>query len=364
MNHLTSVSRRALTANVPLSVQFEITGRCNLDCQHCYLDIRKPPPELSTDEIFSILDQLAAAGTLFLTITGGEVFLRKDLLPILRRARELGFALRLFTSGTRLTWETAREIAKLDLVGVEMSLYGARCDVHDAITRRPGSHRKTVRAALMLKRLGVKVVLKAPVLTELEGGHNEFMALAERVGARGKMDPAVMPRRDGELAPTQMRASSEALAKAFLDLKVLKEGDALPPPMHPDNAPCAVARRTARIGPDGQVYPCATYPDPVGNLRERSFKDIWWGDDPLLAKLRAFTVKDSGSTCGSCSKSGYCSRCLALAVIEHRDIQAPVADACRVAHAKDLAVGNGAALPPGMARDSGARLRRSLPIVA
>ncbi len=361
--NLDALSRRAMHGNVPLSVMLEITGRCNLDCQHCYLDIKHPPEEMTTAEIFSILEQLAQAGTFFLTITGGEVMLRKDLVPILRRARELGFALRVFTSGTRMTWSLARELAQLELVAVEMSLYGTRCDVHDTITRRPGSHRKTLRAALMLKRLGVKVVLKAPMLSSLEGDHTAFMSLTKRVGAVGRIDPAVMVRRDGDTTPAGLRASTDALVRAFREVGSYTPGVALPPPVHPDNAPCAIARRTARIAPDGSVFPCATYPHPVGSLRDQSFREIWWGDSELLARLRAFTFKDVGATCGGCSKSGYCSRCLALALIEHGDEKAPLEEACRVAHAKDLAVENGAAPPPGLAA-TGERRRRALPIVA
>src|SRR5262249_8074024 len=154
----------------------------------------------------------------YLTITGGEVMLRKDLLPILRRARDLGFALRLYTSGTRMTWSIARELAQLHLVAVELSLYGTRCHVHDTITRRPGSHRQTLRAALMLKRLGVEVVLKSPILAPLEGDHHAFLSLAERVGAAGRLDPAVMVRRDGDTTPAGLRASTEALAKAFREI--------------------------------------------------------------------------------------------------------------------------------------------------
>jgi radical SAM protein with 4Fe4S-binding SPASM domain len=361
--NLDLVARRAMRTNVPMSVMFEITGRCNLDCQHCYLDIKHPPEELSTAEIFSVLSQLAEAGTFFLTITGGEVTLRKDLLPILRRARELGFAVRLYTSGTRLTWDLAREIAKLHLVGVEMSLYGTRADVHDAITRRPGSHRKTLRAAIMLRRLGVSVVLKTPLLSPLEGDHGAFMSLAARVGALGRIDPSIMVRRDGDERPAALRPSTEALATAFREIGGHTEGTALPPPVHPDNAPCAIGRRTARIGPDGSVFPCSTYPQAVGNLRERSFRDIWWGGSPLLARLRAITQKDLGPSCGSCSKSGYCSRCLAMALIEHGGEQAPHEDACRVAHAKDLAVANGAAPPPGLSAGGAGRGRRALPVV-
>src|SRR4051794_20572037 len=115
MSNLARLTARALAQNIPLSVMFEITGRCHLDCEHCYLDLQHPPDELSTAQVLAILDQLSAAATVFLAITGGEVFLRKDLFTILGHARKLGFAVRLFTSGTRMTRADVARIAALGL---------------------------------------------------------------------------------------------------------------------------------------------------------------------------------------------------------------------------------------------------------
>jgi radical SAM protein with 4Fe4S-binding SPASM domain len=350
---------RAARANVPLSVLFEITGRCSLDCEHCYLDIRHPPEEMSTAEIERILGELAEAGALFLTVSGGEVFLRRDLFHILAHARRLGFAVRLFTSGTRLGRAHARALAALRLVAVEMSLYSAEPAVHDAVTRRPGSFRHTVRAAIRLRRAGVPVVLKAPVLAPTAAGYRELMDLCARLGAEVKLDPGIIIRRDGDPTPARLRPSAEALARVLADPDVFGSERPLPPPAAPDEAPCAIGRRTCRIGPDGSVYPCSTYPDPVGNVRTQSFREIWLGaPSPLLRELRSITWRDVGPTCSSCEKSGYCNRCLALAVIEHGDARRPVLESCRLAWAHDIAHGRRAAPPPGIAQ-----ARKSLPIV-
>ncbi|MEK6606150.1 MAG: radical SAM protein, partial [Myxococcota bacterium] len=103
MTHFERLNAHALANKVPLHVLFEITGRCSLDCRHCYVDVHRPPPELATREVKDAFEQLRAAGAMFLTVSGGEPFLRPDLLPLLAHARRLGFAVRLFTSGTRLT---------------------------------------------------------------------------------------------------------------------------------------------------------------------------------------------------------------------------------------------------------------------
>ncbi|MEK6608253.1 MAG: SPASM domain-containing protein, partial [Myxococcota bacterium] len=186
--------------------------------------------------------------------------------------------------------------------------------------------------------------------------------LARRVGADAMLGARVFTRRDGDLAPTALRPSPEALAQVLRDPRVYGAERSLPPPVEPDAIPCGIGRRGCRVGPDGSVYGCAVHPEPVGNLRERRFADIWWGDSPVLARLRAIRNRDLGPACTACTKSGYCQRCLALGELEHGDWRAPVEDACRTARAHDIAAGMAEAkLPPGLA---GPVHLRSLPIVS
>src|SRR5581483_9092735 len=169
MSHLARLTDRAERVAAPLSALFELTGRCNLDCGHCYLDIAHPPEELTTAEACAVVDQLADAGTLFLTLTGGELFLRPDALAIARHARARGLALRLFTNATRIDARLAREIAAVRPLGVEVSIYGTHADVHDGVTKRRRTLRRTLRGLLHLRRAGVSVALKAPLLHPVAG---------------------------------------------------------------------------------------------------------------------------------------------------------------------------------------------------
>ena len=111
-------------ARFPLSAMIELTRRCNLRCAHCYLDL-DGNPGLSADELHRVLDELAAAGTLFLTLTGGEICLREDWLDLAGYARSRGFVIRLKTNGTLLTKELVAEISELPVLGVDVSLKGA-----------------------------------------------------------------------------------------------------------------------------------------------------------------------------------------------------------------------------------------------
>ena len=72
MSLIQEMSQRALDLGVPMSVHFDITYRCNERCVHCYLD-HDDHGEMTTSEIKRVLNELADAGTFFLTFSGGEV---------------------------------------------------------------------------------------------------------------------------------------------------------------------------------------------------------------------------------------------------------------------------------------------------
>src|SRR5580698_9638347 len=91
------MSAKALELGIPLSVQLDLTYRCNEECIHCYLD-HEDHGEMTTSEIKNLLDQLAEAGVFFLTLSGGEILLRKDFFEILEYARSLLFSVKLKTN--------------------------------------------------------------------------------------------------------------------------------------------------------------------------------------------------------------------------------------------------------------------------
>jgi radical SAM protein with 4Fe4S-binding SPASM domain len=166
-------------------------------------------------------------------------------------------------------------------------------------------------------------------------------------------DPFVTARHDGDGRPVTLRAETAELARALADPR-LKWAMAteLPAPHDGDDYPCAIARRTCKIAPDGNVYPCPTYPEPAGNILRQPFAEIWRGG-PLLDRLRAIRVRDLQGECHECSQSGYCGHCMAVAKIEHGDELGPSHESCRVATAKEMALGHA----PRRGLDGRVRLR-------
>src|SRR5438132_1539902 len=100
---------KSVALHIPLSVHIDLTMRCNERCVHCYRVI-EDRPELTTDELKGLLDDVARAGTLYLTFSGGEVFLRKDLFELVEHARRLHFDMRLKSNALLITPEKAARL--------------------------------------------------------------------------------------------------------------------------------------------------------------------------------------------------------------------------------------------------------------
>lgn len=314
---------------VPVAVTLQVTGRCHLCCLHCFQS-HDPVDELTGDEVTRILLELRQAGTLFLTITGGEPFLRADLDAILARARQERFAVRLLTTGHFIDDAWARRLAELAVEQVELSLYGPDAASHERITRVEGSFARVIGAAVRLRRERIGVVLKSPLLVTNAARQSEWRRLAGGLGCRHTIDPTLTTRDDGGRAPLAHRAAMAQL----IDFYATETDDAVAEPpiaYHPterrDETPCRVGRLGCFIGPSGLVQACVALPEPVGDLRRQSFRDIWQRA-PELERLRSLKWDDI-VPCRDCSWRPYCRRCYGPALLEDGDLLGPSREACR-----------------------------------
>ena len=151
---MSEMGLKALELGIPLSVQLDLTYRCNERCVHCYLD-HHDHGEMSLAEIKHLLDEMAEAGVLFLTLSGGEIFLRKDFFEILEYARALTFAVRLKTNAILVREREAERLRELGVENIQISIYSHRPEIHDAITLVPGSLGSLSQASLKKVMAGV-----------------------------------------------------------------------------------------------------------------------------------------------------------------------------------------------------------------
>lgn len=338
--------RRSLTGSVPLGVHFDITYRCNERCVHCYLD-HEDYGELETEEIKRILSQLAAAGTLMLTFSGGEIFLRQDFFELLEFARGLHFDIVLKSNALMITPERAAKLRALGVRQIQVSIYSTDAKIHDAVTKVRGSLARSLRAIAVLKALGMHVKIACPLMKQNLAGLRDLRKLADELGVSYVIDMTITPKLDGDTAILALRNSAEDLMGVMQD--PVLNGRATPESPSPSGAlgganpsatevdpyegiPCSAGHNTCYISPYGEVYPCVQMPIPAGNLRQESFEDIW-RRSPQLQRVRAVREKDL-AVCARCAIRKYCERCPGLAQMEGGDLLGAYERACELAEAK------------------------------
>lgn len=312
---------KALKLGIPLSVQLDLTYRCNERCVHCYLD-HDDHGEMTTAEIKDVLDQLAAAGVLFLILSGGEIFLRKDLFEIAEYARKLLFSVKLKTNAVMMRKARAKRIAALGVESVQISVYSHRAEVHDAITKLPGSFRRTIDGARLLKSNGVRVSFANVLMKHNADDYPEVQALAAELGVEYNVDATITPMMNGDRSILDLNIPPGVLKQVFHNSTLVGNAEEFcAPPSGPlaeadalESLPCSAGHTACYISPYGDVFPCVQFPLPSGNVRKTRFLDIWQ-HSPQLKEVRAITMADLQG-CSSCAHGSSCSRCPGLAYME------------------------------------------------
>jgi len=330
------LNAKATALGVPVAVHLDLTYRCNERCVHCYLD-HDDQGEMSFDEIHGLLQQMADAGVFILTLSGGEPLLRQDFFPIVRRARELQFNVKVKTNAILIKEPQAALLNELGVENVQISVYSHRAEVHDAITRIPGSLRRTTAAIRFLVAQGLKVTIADVLMRQNRFDYPGVQALAGELGASFTIDPTITPHINGDRSLLELNIARAELQAVMRDETI---GGAAPEACAPpskagpgelDGVPCSAGHSFCYVSPYGDVYPCVQFPLPSGNVRRQAFLDIWQ-NSPQLREVRSIRERDL-PVCSECVHVGGCSRCPGLAYMEG-NMRGPSSADCEKSYAR------------------------------
>ena len=333
----------------PTTAQIYVENRCNLKCEHCYETEHSHPGyryALSVADYSKIFAELADLGVMYLTITGGEIFLRKDIFDILSIAKKHRFSTCLFTSGTLIDERKADRIANLSVESVEISLYSHQPEVHDSFTQIPGSHERSLNALRLLNERGVRTKIKSNLMTFNVDFIDELIEMARSVGADYSFDPTVKPRMDGDRRPLQYAVKPEQIRRlvlnrpdlytAFLKFRPEDLCTGQQSLLEADSVLCGAARSALSISADGGVYACGFFAEPGGSLKTQSLTAIWL-QSMQFDRVRETTF-DKMTSCSSCELKSTCGPCMAYAEIEHNDHRECATSSRQLAEAVSLQV--------------------------
>jgi len=325
-------------AHTPESILFQwhVTDRCNLHCTHCYQD-DSPAADPPLDQLTAILQQFlsfivryrdSAAGRFFrahVTVTGGELFLRKDFPLLLERLSEgrQFFSFAILTNGTLLTPATVKLLQQLQPSFVQVSIDGT-CETHNRI-RGATSYERAVAGLRLLVGAGIPSYIS---FTAHRGNYRDFPSvarLARRLGAARVWSDRMVPCGRGSDGGESMMTPDETREFIWLMERERKRGRFQRSPVvlrrslqftatgdYPYR--CGAGDTLVTVLPNGDVCPCRRMPLVVGNLHQQSLEHLYENSE-LFGNLRDSDRVSKG--CERCFFARTCgggSRCLAWAV--------------------------------------------------
>ena len=313
----------AVRSERPAFALFEITPTCNLRCSFCFVALEPyAGPYLSTDQVRAALDKLADAGVLYLTLTGGEIFSRRDFPEIYRHAVGRGFLVTLFTNATMATERIHAVLAEHPPFAIEASIYGADAEHYERVTQIPGSFAKFEQGIAMLQTLGVDMLIKHPV-TKLTVDHlDAIRAWTSARGLKLKITTEIENQHDGGTTPSLYRIEPRRANAVKDELHLLRTGRERDLPM----AECAVVDEDAGGPATDRLYRCgagraAVFIDANGRIshcvwdREPSFPLLEMPWEEIHASMLAWVNQPlpEDAPCSGCGLRAGCNNCPARA---------------------------------------------------
>ncbi len=326
-------SRRKDGEHNPLTATFELTQKCNLRCCHCYLEHRQEGSELPASRWLAFIDEVADFGAYFASFTGGEVFLRPDLLEIARCALKRGIFFQFQTNGTYIDAEMAAVIQDLQPTKVEISIYGPNGAIHDRITGIRGSFDKSMRAIELLRKRNINVILKASVMPENKNHVQAMRKLADDAGLWIMFDANIMPGVFGSEKPLTYRMNNDEYRDYMIaenwgnapgkELQHIRDDISRPD----RRVLCTAAKKRFTITAIGEIIPCPIWRQSCGSLLDQSLASIWYGEK--MTEMRKLKFEDL-KNCASCKTYESCTRCAGLAFLESGDYRSCPQESLRV----------------------------------
>ncbi|MCB1041974.1 MAG: radical SAM protein [Acidobacteria bacterium] len=328
-----------LTAYQSHVISWNITKRCNLACEHCYLEsgpIRHRDElagELSTEECFGVVDSILTVNPqALLILTGGEPFLRPDVFEIAGYASNKGLWVVVGTNGVLISDALLDRAESAGIRGLSLSLDSLDADVHDRFRRVRGAFDNTVNGARLLAARGLPFIVQTTVHRDNIHQLEQLAEMACELGARvfnlyflvatgrGQFVTDIEPEAYETVLQRLYDMQKSFLGRMMVNSKCAPHYQRVLHQREPESVQskaftagaggCPAGTHYCGIRPNGDVTPCPYLPEYGGNLRQQSFSEIWHGST-LFNEIR--DRSNLGGRCGQCEFAEVCGGCRARA---------------------------------------------------
>ncbi len=285
--------------SAPLRMDVALTFKCQNDCIHCYAGGSHETAELTTEEWKQVIDKLQDAGIFIVTFTGGEPTLREDLPDLLKYAQDKGIVTGLVTNGRRLSdMAYAKTLEKAGLDFVQVTLESHKPEVHDKMTGSQGSWKETVEGIKNAQNTQVYVTTNTTMskynasefldtidfvkeLGVAAFGANSLIYAGKASKGLGKF---VLPLDKLKEMLVEITEKANRLSLKFLWYTPTQYCRLNPVSLGLGIKSCTAALVNMCVGPNGDVYPCQSYFESLGNILKDNWQTIW--NNPLAVTFR------------------------------------------------------------------------------
>ena len=326
---------------IPKWIAWETTRRCNLSCVHCRCssDMDSASGDFTTEEAYKLIDDICEVSKPVLVLSGGEPLMRPDLFDIARYGTSKGLRMCIATNGTLITDEVCAEMKDADIKMVSLSIDGSTAEIHDNFRQSPGAFAGVIRAAETLKRNGIKFLINSSFTKRNQHDIANTFRVAKELGATAWYMFMIVPTGRGEEIMNELVSKDDYEEILTWHYEQEKNEDEIL--MRPTCAPhyyrivpqlakaegveferrsltfstgggkgCIAAQSICLIDCFGNLKPCSYFHSSVGNIKQMSFKDLWF-NSKVFNELRDFS-KYKGK-CGECEFINVCGGCRARA---------------------------------------------------
>jgi heme b synthase len=321
-------------------IAWEITRRCNLNCVHCRSSSKMESiehPDFPLDEAKRVLDDISSYAQPVVVLSGGEPLLREDVFDIAAYGTAKGLRMCLATNGTLVTDTICHKIKEAGIRMVSLSLDGSTAAVHDNFRNQPGAFDGTLHAAELFRQHEIPFLVNSSFTKRNQEEIPKVYELAKRIGATAWYMFMIVPTGRGQDIMNELISAENY--EEILDWHYQMEKEEHELLVRPTCAPhyyriilqkskeegekfkrrslkfstggskgCLAGQLICLIDVDGEVLPCSYFPKSAGNIRKKSFKDIWENSE-LFQELRNFKIYKG--SCGRCEYLNVCGGCRA-----------------------------------------------------
>lgn len=297
------------------SIHMEIASECNERCIHCYIPHELKSKIMDTNLFYSILEQCKSMNVLHITISGGEPMLHPNFIDFLKKCNEYNFSVNILSNLTLLNDSIINEMKQNPLLSVQTSLYSMNPTIHDLITQKVGSFRKTKDAIMQLIKNNIPLQISCPILKQNEKSYHDVIEWGKANGIGVSSDFVIIGKCDHTTENLCHRLSISEI-ETLIKQKVISEPQYLKEVeeranrnIDPEDSVCSVCLSSVCISETGSVYPCVGWQDYIlGNLCNMPLSYIW-NNSKRIQYLRSLRRKDFPE-CIKCPDQQFCTMCM------------------------------------------------------